>query len=185
MDPLQILGYLKLPTKVLAGIALAAIGILFLPADWIGAVGLTDVRTTYRWFLGLVILISTALLVVEGVVAAFGAASRRATRHRAASEQRQVEASRLQAQERTEAQERERQTREETEKLAARLKFLQDMTDAEREQCCKFISNAKRTVWLTRKMALSLSWFAAMLFFARLALRTTIRALKQWEPTSR
>lgn len=40
------------------------------------------------------------------------------------------------------------QAREEAEKSTARLKFLQNMTEAEREHCRKFVSGAKRTVWL-------------------------------------
>jgi hypothetical protein len=48
MDPSTILAYLKLPTKVLAGIALAAIGVLFLPESWVAATGLLSPPATGR-----------------------------------------------------------------------------------------------------------------------------------------
>jgi hypothetical protein len=68
LEPTNLLAYLKLPTKVLASVGLVAFGILFLPATWVAALGLAQIRTQYPATLGIAILLATGALIIEGTV---------------------------------------------------------------------------------------------------------------------
>ncbi len=148
MDPTTILAYLKLPTKVLAGIALASIAVLASPASWVAATGLAKARTDYRWALGLAIWIPLALLLVELVAALWMWQRARVERDR---KKREIDASRAYTEsevKRVQAEADARRAAEEQATRDANLKFLGSMTDAERAECAKFIDRAARTVWL-------------------------------------
>jgi hypothetical protein len=148
MDPGSILAYLKLPTKVLAGIALAALCVLFLPESLIAATGLLAARTDYRWALGLAIWISAALIIVEGVAALWTWQMQRTERERAKLEKAEAASREASEKLRLEAEEEARKAAQQAAKLAAGIKFIEGMTDPERHQCAKFINSRERTVWL-------------------------------------
>lgn len=79
MEP-NLLAYLKLPAKVLASVGLVAAGILFLPAAWVAALGLAQVRKQYAAPLGIAMLLAAAVLTIEGVVFVSGRLRRRERR---------------------------------------------------------------------------------------------------------
>jgi hypothetical protein len=68
LEPANLLAYLKLPTKVLASVGLVASGILFLPASWVAALGLAQIRKQYPALLGVAILLAVAILIIESTV---------------------------------------------------------------------------------------------------------------------
>ncbi len=57
--------YLKLPAKVSAAIALVAGALLFLPAPWVARLGLAEVATSQRGWIGFAFVAAVALLVAE------------------------------------------------------------------------------------------------------------------------
>jgi hypothetical protein len=49
-----------------------AAGILFLPASWAAALGLTQIRSSYPAVLGVAVLLAVAVLIIEGTMFAWG-----------------------------------------------------------------------------------------------------------------
>jgi Super-infection exclusion protein B len=135
MEPLSgFLTYLKLPIKALAGVGAVAAGILFLPSAWVGALGLSTIRTQYTAPLGIAVLLAVALLLIEAVAFAMGW-----LRHKA--KHRQDERERLETAEREKA-EKQRQRKRAREAV---ITFLEGMTDSERALCIRFIEAKERT----------------------------------------
>ncbi len=65
MDPTKLIDWLKLSPKYLVPISLVSGFLLFLPPVALDILGLTQFTGQYRPFIGLVFLISTAILITE------------------------------------------------------------------------------------------------------------------------
>lgn len=156
----QVLGYLKLPRKVLGGVAIAALALLLLPELVVEWLGLDWIRREFRALLGIALLASIALLVA-GAVGDF-LAEKADERKRATLNNERVdllkretevaaaaEAGKRDAEERHEAEKRERAAQDMAAKIEAGKDFLRKMTDPERSICTRFIREERRTLWLS------------------------------------
>ncbi|MGM0783614.1 MAG: super-infection exclusion protein B [Pseudomonadota bacterium] len=69
MDISRIADWLKLPTKTLAALCFVAGILLFSSAEFLSTVGLSDLVETYRGYIGVIFLVTLALVVVNAAAA--------------------------------------------------------------------------------------------------------------------
>jgi hypothetical protein len=148
MDWTALLGYLKLPTRVVATVAISALVFLILPEQWLAFLNLANVRTDYGAVVGFALVIAVAFLVVDIIARAFKAAvkwrshtefERKRKARREENEARQKE---------KDAAEQAKQAAERAEVEKQRISYVNELTERERAELRKFIGNNARTCWL-------------------------------------